>query len=244
MLFIFLVRFYSTAYSFHSISDFSCLSTKQCFLTIGFLLPGRLSRMQNTVIGSLRSSPPLLRASLVGLVLHVVFCAGYFAPHASVPLTSSVSSASWVPPIPEASEADVLQPFIPPEMPWSAAHRGIDIRATANQVVAPHAGEVTFVGVVVDRPVVTIRHPNGLLSSFEPVESDLAVGDAVSRGATIGHISADAQHCEVGCVHWGVRKPDAWHIGSTVRDLYIDPAFLLGWTEPSILWPVHSDPAN
>src|SRR5690625_6791372 len=84
-------------------------------------------------------------------------------------------------------------------MPWSAAHRGIDIRATANQVVAPHPGEVTFIGVVVDRPVVTIRHPNGLLSSFEPVESDLAVGDAVSRGATIGHISADAQHCEVGC---------------------------------------------
>src|SRR5699024_12074713 len=90
MLFIFLVRFYLTAYSVHSISDFSCLSTKQCFLTIGFLLPGRLSRMQNTVIGSLRSSSPLLRDSLVGLVLHVVLGVGYFAPNASVRLVYSV----------------------------------------------------------------------------------------------------------------------------------------------------------
>src|SRR5699024_5993236 len=72
--------------------------------------------------------------------------------------------------------------------------------------------------------------------------SELEVGDKVAAGQTIGSISDDASHCDAQCVHWGVRMPDAWKIGSTLRDLYIDPAFLLGWSEPSILWPVHSDP--
>lgn len=152
-------------------------------------------------------------------------------------------SDSWLPPLSGATEAHVDRPFVAPEMPWSAAHRGVDLLTGSVEVLAPAPGEVTFVGTVVDRPVVTIRHPDGLLSSFEPVESDLQVGQTVSQGQTIGNISAEHHHCASTCLHWGVRKPDAWHIGSAVRDLYIDPAFLLGWTEPSVLWPIHSDPA-
>lgn len=190
--------------------------------------------------------PP--RQSIVVLVMHALLFALVMSPghvaHAveSVEVRSS-SADRWAPPISGATETDVLNPFIPPEMPWSSAHRGIDFRATAEQIVSPAAGEVTFVGTVVDRPVLTIRHPNGLLSSFEPVESDLQIGSTVARGDVIGTISSEARHCDVSCVHWGVRQPDAWHIGSTVRDLYIDPAILLGWAEPSILWPLRSDPA-
>lgn len=158
--------------------------------------------------------------------------------------TSAASSEYWVPPIVGAGEADIVHSFIPPQMPWSAAHRGLDLRSATQQIMAPAAGEVTFVGTVVDRPVITIRHANGLLSSFEPVESDLQAGDTVSQGQQLGELSKGVSHCEVQCVHWGVRKPDAWRIGSTRRDLYIDPAFILGWTEPSILWPIHTDPAS
>lgn len=148
----------------------------------------------------------------------------------------------WSPPIKNATDADIVQMFIPPDMPWSSAHRGLDIRSDYDDVLAPNGGEVTFVGVVVDRPVISIKHSNGLITSLEPVESELEVGDAVATGQTIGTLSHEASHCDVQCVHWGVRKPDGWQIGSTVRDLYLDPAFLLGWNEPSILWPVQSDP--
>ena len=164
--------------------------------------------------------------------------------NAHVPISMTVSSSdTWRPPLPDATETDVVRPFVAPERPWSAAHRGVDLRTGSTEVVAPAPGEVTFIGTVVDRPVVTIRHSDGLFSSFEPVTSDLQVGQIVSQGDPIGDISAENNHCGSACLHWGVRKPDAWQIGSTVRDLYLDPAFLLGWTEPSVLWPLHSEPA-
>ena len=45
---------------------------------------------------------------------------------------------------------------------------------------------MSFVGVVVDRPVITIDHGGGLRSSFEPVESTLAAGTTVGAGEVIG----------------------------------------------------------
>ena len=204
-----------------------------------------------TKLSEVASTPPTPppRTSVLVLFIHTVLFALFWNPipqaHASgISATLPPETTNWRPPLPGAGLANLLEPFVPPSMPWSAAHRGIDIRASSTQVVTPAAGEVTFVGLVVDRPVVTIRHSNGLLSSFEPVESDLAVGTVVAAGDPVGTIAEGADHCEVRCVHWGVRVPDGWQIGSSVRDLYIDPGFLLGWTEPSILWPVHSDPAS
>jgi len=202
-------------------------------------------------VSEVASTPPTPppRTSVFILFVHAMLFALFWNPipqaHAAdVGVRPSNDITDWRPPVASARPGDLLRPFVAPQMPWSAAHRGIDIRASTAEVIAPAAGEVTFIGQVVDRGVVTIRHPNGLLSSFEPVESDLEVGAVVAPGDPIGMITADASHCEVLCVHWGVRVPDGWHIGSSVRDLYIDPGFLLGWTEPSILWPVHSDPVS
>ena len=106
--------------------------------------------------------------------------AGLSAAGAAAP-----SPTSWQWPI--GPTRAVVRPFIAPPTPYSAGHRGIDIGATAGaSVVAPTDGVVHFVGVVVDRPVVSIRHPGGLISSFEPVESDLAEGETVARGEQIG----------------------------------------------------------
>lgn len=162
----------------------------------------------------------------------------------SVPSVFAVAGAheQWIPPIPNTSATSILRPFVPPESPWSRAHRGIDLRADSTDVLSPAAGEVVYVGKVVDRHVITVEHANGLLSSFEPVLSELEVGDAVQAGQIIGTIDPQHAHCDVACVHWGVRQPDAWKVGSTVRDLYVDPAFLLGWSEPSILWPIDRQP--
>ena len=201
-----------------------------------------------TPVASIPPTPPP-RSSLFILFIQALLFAIFWNPlpqaHAAPVVTQPATTTTpWVAPVPGAGHSDLLDPFVAPEMPWSSAHRGIDIRITTEDIVAPADGEVIFVGQVVDRPVVTIRHANGLLSSLEPVDSDLEVGRMVTAGDRLGTISAEGQHCAVQCIHWGVRVPDGWRIGSTVRDLYIDPGFLLGWTEPSILWPVYSDPAD
>ena len=192
---------------------------------------------------------PRIPKSLGAVIFNTLLVVLIFHPIPAASATNATIHVSqhsdiWAPPVADADQSDVLAAFIPPDMPWSAAHRGIDLAAPSTEVLAPGSGEVTFVGVVVDRQVISIRHNNGLISSLEPVESTLNVGDVVSQGQVIGKLSAGSSHCDTQCVHWGVRKPDAWHIGSTQRDLYIDPAFLLGWNEPSVLWPVHSDPIS
>lgn len=82
----------------------------------------------------------------------------------------------------------VLRTFDPPARPWLSGHRGVDIEASHDgaQVISPAAGTVSFVGTVVDRPVITIDHGNGLRSSFEPVASSLTAGSAVSAGRRPG----------------------------------------------------------
>ncbi|MDQ0676419.1 murein DD-endopeptidase MepM/ murein hydrolase activator NlpD [Pseudarthrobacter siccitolerans] len=95
------------------------------------------------------------------------------------------------------------------------------------QVTSPAPGTVSFVGVVVDRPVITIDHGNGLRSSFEPVESTLAAGSVVAAGQPIGTLLAG--HCAAAsCVHWGVRRGDD----------YVNPLQFVMDLRPSILLPL------
>ncbi len=122
----------------------------------------------------------------------------------------------------------MLRRFDPPEKPWLSGHRGVDLQAAYDgaPVTAPAAGKVSFVGFVVDRPVVTIDHGNGLRSSFEPVESTLRTGDAVAEGAMVGRVLSG--HCaSTPCIHWGVRRGDE----------YLNPLAFVMDLRPSILLP-------
>lgn len=58
---------------------------------------------------------------------------------------------------------------------------------TGGEVRSPADGVVSFSGVVVNRKVLSIDHGAGYISSFEPVVSDLVVGDEVSAGDVIAH---------------------------------------------------------
>jgi murein DD-endopeptidase MepM/ murein hydrolase activator NlpD len=94
-------------------------------------------------------------------------------------------------------------------------------------IVAPAAGTVSFVGVVVDRPVITIDHGNGLRSSFEPVDSALTAGSAVAPGDVLGRVRAG--HCGPAppCLHWGVRRGEE----------YVNPLAFVMDLRPSVLLP-------
>jgi len=124
---------------------------------------------------------------------------------------------------------DVLRSFDPPDQPWLSGHRGVDLRASDGDgaaILSPTDGVVSFRGTVVDRPVITIDHGDDVKSSFEPVESDLKVGQSVRRGQRIGTLHPG--HCAVSvCVHWGVRQDGD----------YVDPLRFIQDLRPSILLP-------
>jgi hypothetical protein len=111
-------------------------------------------------------------------------------------------TAPWSWPI--AAPHPVIRPFVAPLTRYAAGHRGIDIASrVGGPVFAPDDGVVYFAGVVVDRPVLSIRHGSGLMSSFEPVVSPLAAGSPVTRGLTVGAVVEG--HCATACVHFGAR---------------------------------------
>jgi murein DD-endopeptidase MepM/ murein hydrolase activator NlpD len=96
-------------------------------------------------------------------------------------------------------------------------------------VLAPDDGVVHFAGVVVDRPVLSIEHAGGVLSSFEPVTSSLRAGDVVHRGDVVGALVAG--HCASGaCLHLGAR----------VGGEYVNPLVFLGGVPHAVLYPTRS----
>jgi murein DD-endopeptidase MepM/ murein hydrolase activator NlpD len=78
---------------------------------------------------------------------------------------------------------------------------------------------VAFAGVVAGRGVVSVDHPGGLRTSYEPVTATVARGDQVGAGAVLGRLETVASHCPpAACLHWGLRR------GET----YLDPRSMLG----------------
>jgi len=114
----------------------------------------------------------------------------------------------------------VTRGFDPPPAPWSAGHRGVDLGgAPGAPVVSAGPGRVVFAGRVAGRGVVSVAHPDGLRTTYEPVSPLVSAGDAVPAGGTIGTLSAGHPGCPVAaCLHWGVRR------GAE----YVDPLALLG----------------
>ncbi|WP_255447643.1 murein hydrolase activator EnvC [Schumannella sp. 10F1B-5-1] len=137
----------------------------------------------------------------------------------------AVATGGWLWPV--AAPHPVVNPYAAPPTPYSAGHRGIDIGAAAGSpVLAPADGVVHFAGVVVDRPLVSIDHGGGVLSSLEPVEPLVAKGDAVVRGQVIGTLQPG--HCgDSACVHLGVR----------VDGEYVSPLLWLGGVPRAVLLP-------
>jgi len=165
---------------------------------------------------------------MLGLVLLVGFAvAGSPAPAAgsaagATPHAAELGSWSW----PVSGAHALARPYIAPAGPYAPGHRGIDIRAPAEaSVLAPDDGVVHFAGFVVDRPVLSIVHADGVLSSFEPVQTDLVAGDRVTRGQVIGTLLPG--HCASPCLHLGAR----------VDGEYVNPLLFLGGVGWSVLYP-------
>ncbi len=141
------------------------------------------------------------------------------------PVVSVVSARRAFAPVPGGavwplSPVVVVRSFDPPPQPWRAGHRGVDLAgAPGATVVAASPGTVLFAGAVAGRGVVSVAHPGGLRTTYEPVLASVGVGDVVAAGEPVGTLVAGHRGCAVAaCLHWGLRR----------GDVYLDPRVLVG----------------
>ena len=67
---------------------------------------------------------------------------------------------------------------------WNRGHRGVDLAGAPGQpVYAAAAGTVVFAGELAGRPLVSIAHPGGLRTSYEPVSAAVRAGQLVDAGS-------------------------------------------------------------
>ena len=127
----------------------------------------------------------------------------------------------------------LAQAFDAPTPNWNRGHRGVDLVGTAGQkVYVAGPGTVVFAGELVGRPVVSIAHPGGLRTSYEPVQPSVRAGLLVNQGDVIGELMAGHPGCPAAaCLHWGAM----WGPASAAD--YVDPLGLLSAT-PIVLKPV------
>lgn len=117
--------------------------------------------------------------------------------------------------------ARVVRRFDPPPRPWLPGHRGADLAAASGAAIrAAGAGVIVFSGQVAGRGVVSVAHPGGLRTTYEPVLVEPhRPGDPVAAGEEIGTLVPGHPGCPTAaCLHWGLRR------GAD----YIDPLTLLG----------------
>ncbi|OBI20256.1 peptidase M23 [Mycobacterium sp. E2327] len=117
----------------------------------------------------------------------------------------------------------VARGFDAPSPDWNPGHRGVDLPGSPGQpVYAAGAATVVFAGILAGRPVVSLAHPGGLRTSYEPVKAAVRVGQAVTAETVIGSLVAGHAGCPAAaCLHWGAM----W--GAASRAEYVDPLGLL-----------------
>jgi murein DD-endopeptidase MepM/ murein hydrolase activator NlpD len=138
------------------------------------------------------------------------------AGHASdLAFAPALPNSTWSWPV----TGPVIRGFDPPDTPFGAGHRGIDIAVAAGTpILAPEAGTVSFAGRVGGELFVTIVHGGGLSSTYSWISAaSVRKGDVVSRGQTIG---------ATGTGHPGAGVPHL-HFGVKLDGEYVDPLELL-----------------
>jgi murein DD-endopeptidase MepM/ murein hydrolase activator NlpD len=190
------------------------------------------------------SSLPVLLGLLVAVTCAVAQPPAPAAPPAAVMRSAGVVSVPHADPAPAVPAGRfewplpgtpaVVRRFDPPPEPWRAGHRGVDLAAVpGTDVRAAGAGTVVFAGRIAGRGVVSVGHPGGLRTTYEPVDTEttLRPGDPVTAGERLGTLAAGHPGCPAGaCLHWGLR----------LDGRYLDPLLLLGYGRVRLL-PLNAD---
>jgi murein DD-endopeptidase MepM/ murein hydrolase activator NlpD len=138
---------------------------------------------------------------------------------AAAPVSAEGGRLEW----PLRPPPAVARGFDAPSPNWNPGHRGVDLPGSPGQpVYAAGDATVVFAGLLAGRPVVSLAHPGGLHTSYEPVRAAVGVGQLVTAETMIGELVAGHAGCRgAACLHWGAM----W--GPASRADYVDPLGLL-----------------
>ncbi|MET0781337.1 MAG: M23 family metallopeptidase [Microbacterium sp.] len=163
----------------------------------------------------------------LGLVMPASAAETTGAPHSrgdTWAIAAEPAVRDWIWP---AERFRVAEAFVAPAHAYGPGHRGIDLDLLGDTVVrAPADGVVAFAGSVAGRGVLTIDHGDGLVTTLEPVDTDLVPGTPVRRGEDLATLAAGG-HAATGALHFGVR----------LHGEYINPLVLLGGVPRAVLLP-------
>ncbi|MGW0521045.1 peptidoglycan DD-metalloendopeptidase family protein [Crossiella sp. NPDC003009] len=179
--------------------------------------PVRTALVVHPVIAAMALA--LLTAALAGCA---VAGADPTAVRSATPPSLSPASTRWTWPLP--GRPPVLRRFTPPQHRYGPGHRGIDLGAPpGTPVLAAATGVVTFAGPVAGRGVVTLHHPNGLHTTYEPLTPQVRKGQHIPTATPLGHLTPGHPGCPApACLHWGLRR----------HHTYLNPLHLL--TRPTL----------
>lgn len=109
----------------------------------------------------------------------------------------------------------VVEPFRAPELPWGSGNRGLKYdTAPGTEIRASTDGTVVFAGRVAWDLHVTVRHADGVRTSYSFLSRiTVRVGQAVRQGDVVG------------------LSGDRFHFGARRGDEYFDPVTLFGLVE-------------
>ncbi len=160
-------------------------------------------------------------------VLRLTLC---LAMVGAAPATAEDARLDW----PLRPPPGVARGFDAPSPDWQPGHRGVDLPGSPGQpVFAAGSATVVFAGLLAGRPVVSLAHPGGLRTSYEPVRAAVRAGQPVTAATVIGELVAGHPGCRAAaCLHWGAM----W--GPAAGADYLDPLGLLKST-PVRLKPLH-----
>jgi murein DD-endopeptidase MepM/ murein hydrolase activator NlpD len=113
----------------------------------------------------------------------------------------------------------IVAPFEPPDSPYGAGHRGVDLAGRVGSWVRTALpGRVVFAGRVGGIDVVVVSHGR-TRTTYQPVAGVAPVGSVVAAGDVLGLLEATGSHCApAACLHWGWRRGER----------YLDPLRLVG----------------
>ncbi|MFD6418072.1 murein hydrolase activator EnvC family protein [Streptomyces sp. NPDC060194] len=146
-----------------------------------------------------------------------------------------VSAGVW-PVGPGGAPPRIVRGWVPPASPYGPGHRGVDLAAEPGaEVRAVRDGRVAFAGPVGGRGVLVVELSGSgdppLRTTFEPVRPLAEAGARVTAGDVVAALDEPAGHCAQSCLHWGLRRADA----------YLNPLHLID-RPPSRLLPVAGVP--
>jgi murein DD-endopeptidase MepM/ murein hydrolase activator NlpD len=145
------------------------------------------------------------------LVLALVLGACVFLPAPAAPAS--------MPPYLRPVRGAILRHYEPPPTPYSAGHRGIDMRAAVGTpVLAANDGVVAFAGQVGGRLFVSIDHADGIRTTYSFLSAIFVKQGAAARRGDVIAASGTGD---------GSSPEPHLHFGARVGADYIDPEPLL-----------------